>query len=126
MYQPESSLVLMIYASVRTCIIKKHVRGSKGIGLQKSFKKIFIFLKFKNFLTLVNADNFQFDFRQILVMCSSNVNSLFLVILKSLTVLVSHIILLPILVHKRENLFPEIKKGHFPNSFSYNYSQTIQ
>ena len=43
----------------------------------------------------------------------------------NLTVLLSHILSIPILAHKCSNLFPEIKSDTYLNSFSYGYSETI-
>ena len=90
-------------------------------------KRILIFLKSKYFLILINANNFLFGFRQALLRCSSNFNSLSVVIPMSLTVRFSHILLLPILVHKCSNLFPEIKRTtEQKNSFVFNRCSLVQ
>ena len=63
------------------------------------------------FHILIKVDNFLFAFMPTLLRGSSNFNLLPMVILKSLTVLFSHILLLPILTHKCSNLFPELKRS---------------
>ena len=81
-YQPASSLVKMIYSCIYTFTIKHP-------------PMIIYFLKSKYFLILVKVHNFLFAFRQTFLRCSPIFNSLSMVWpKKSLTVLVSHILLL--------------------------------
>ena len=103
----------MIYSSTCSSNIKhSHKRAIFELDFKNSFKKNSCFLKIQVFFILVNADNFPCVFRKTLFRSSSIFNSLSIVIIKSLTFSVFHILLLSILVHKCSNFFPEIRTLH--------------
>ena len=77
--------------------------------IKHALKEAVFELGFKKFLeTNSGFINFLFAFRQTLLKCSSNFNSLSIDIHKSLTTLVFHILLISFLAQKCSNLFFKI------------------
>ena len=84
----------IIYSSICASAIKHPSNAAVyALGLKKSLKKNSYFFKTKYFLILVNTNNFLFALRQALLRCSSNFNSLSMVVPKSLPVVFSRILL---------------------------------
>ena len=79
----------------------------------KALNRSLTLLKSKYFLIFVKTVSFLFALRQILVKCSSNFNSLSIVISNSLTVLFPHIISSLLVTQTWSNLLPVINKWHF-------------
>ena len=78
--------------------------------IRHALKEVVFELGFKKSLKR-NSDfiNFLFAFRQTLLKCSSNFNSLSMDIHQNLTALVFHILLIPTLARKYSNLFSKMK-----------------
>ena len=84
-----------------------------GLGFKKWLKEKSHLIEIKYFLILAKTVSFLVTLMHILVKCSSNFNSLAIVIPNSSTVLFSHVILSLTLTHICSNLLPEINKWHF-------------